>query len=217
MSIGNYPKIMTISRHRMGSDGEGVSTLVTFWGCPLHCKYCINDFCHDENYKCIRISPEKLYERLVVDDIYYRMSDGGIVFGGGEPLLQSEYIVDTVKLFPNAWKVRIETSLNVDWRQIEPLIPFVDQWIIDIKDMNPAIYKRYTGLSNEKVVENLEYLSQRVTHSRIFLRVPNILGYNTAEDVKRSIKNVEKYGYIDFFNYRVIRTKAKKCTLENEI
>lgn len=98
----------------MGSDGKGVSTLVTFWGCPLHCKYCINDFCHDEKLRCIRISPEKLYERLVVDDIYYRMSQGGIVFGGGEPLLQSEYIGETVKLFPAAWKIRIETSLNVE-------------------------------------------------------------------------------------------------------
>ena len=42
------------------------------------------------------------YERIVVDDIYYRMSQGGIVFGGGEPLLQSEYIGETVKLFPAA-------------------------------------------------------------------------------------------------------------------
>ena len=203
MNAFDHPKIMTISRHRMGSDGEGVSTLVTFWGCPLHCKYCINDFCHDENYKCIRISPEKLYERLVVDDIYYRMSGGGIVFGGGEPLLQSEFIAETVKLFPDAWKVRIETSLNVDWRQIEPLIAFVDQWIIDIKDMNPAIYERYAGLSNKKVVENLEYLSQRVTHSRIFIRVPNIPGYTTEKNVKRSVEKVRAYGYIDRFDYKV--------------
>jgi len=203
MTAYDYPKIMTISRHRMGSDGEGVSTLVTFWGCPLHCKYCINDFCHDENYKCIRISPEKLYERLRVDDIYYRMSGGGIVFGGGEPLLQSEYIAETVKLFPEAWKVRIETSLNVDWLQIEPLISFVDQWIIDIKDMNPVIYKKYTGLSNEKVVENLEVLSKRVTPSQIFFRIPNIPVYNTTEDVKKSLERLKGDRHIDLFSYKI--------------
>jgi len=208
MSIGNYPKIMTISRHRMGSDGEGVSTLVTFWGCPLRCKYCINDFCHDENYKCIRISPEKLYERLRVDDIYYRMSGGGIVFGGGEPLLQSEYIAETVKLFPEAWKVRIETSLNIDWRQIEPLIPYVDQWIIDIKDMNPAIYKKYTGLSNDKVAKNLEALCKCKNTKQLLIRIPNIPEYNTNEDVNRSIEHVRKFGHIDCFTYKTISSNS---------
>ena len=204
MNTSNYPKIMGISRHRMGSDGKGVSTLVTFWGCPLHCKYCINDFCHDEKLRCIRISPEKLYERLVVDDIYYRMSQGGIVFGGGEPLLQSEYIGETVKLFPAAWKIRIETSLNVEWRQIELLIPFVNLWIIDIKDMNPIIYKMYTELTNERVTKNLEELSSYATAEKIFIRIPNIPKYNTENDVNRSLELVRKYGKAEIFTYKLI-------------
>lgn len=193
----------------MGSDGKGVSTLVTFWGCPLHCKYCINDFCHDEKQRCIRISPEKLYERLAVDDIYYRMSQGGIVFGGGEPLLQSEYIVETVKLFPAAWKIRVETSLNVGWQQIEPLIPFIDQWIIDIKDMNQAIYKMYTGLSNERVAKNLEELSKHIAAEKILIRVPNIPKYNTGDDVNRSLELVRKYGQTEIFTYKVIEEQKR--------
>ena len=80
--------IMKISRLRMGTDGEGVSTLVTFLDCPLHCKYCINDFCHDdpEDFEGTprgSYSPEELVHILEKDDIYYRMSGGGIVFGGG--------------------------------------------------------------------------------------------------------------------------------------
>lgn len=187
----------------MGSDGKGVSTLVTFWGCPLRCKYCINDFCHDEKLRCIKISPDELYERLAVDDIYYRMSGGGIVFGGGEPLLQSGYIVETVKQFPAVWKVRVETSLNVEWKQIEPLIPFVDQWIIDIKEMNPTIYKKYTGLSNKTVIKNLEELSSYIPAEKIFIRIPNIPKYNTEDDVNRSLESVKKYGEIRIFTYKL--------------
>ena len=86
--------IMSVSRLRMATDGQGVSTLVAFFDCPLECKYCINNSCHDTNnvfssapravYK-----PKELLEVLKKDEIYYLMTGGGVVFGGGEPLLQS--------------------------------------------------------------------------------------------------------------------------------
>lgn len=62
--------IFGISRHRMGIDGKGVTTLVAFMGCPLHCKYCINAQCHDSIYEedhSLRkgvqmLSPKELYD-----------------------------------------------------------------------------------------------------------------------------------------------------------
>lgn len=124
--------IMTVSRLRMGTDGNGVSTLVTFFGCPLHCKYCISIFCHETDSVSDAIprgayTPEELLAVLEKDDIYYRMS------GGGEPLLQSAFIHEVCKLTSPVWKKRIETSLNVPWRYVEPLIEDLDEWIIDIK------------------------------------------------------------------------------------
>ena len=68
--------VMSISRLRMGTDGEGVSTLITMHGCPLSCKYCINDYCHDEYCERGAYTPEKLIEVLKKDDIYYKMSGG---------------------------------------------------------------------------------------------------------------------------------------------
>ena len=136
---------MTISRLRMGTDGKGVSTLVAFFGCPLRCKYCINDFCHedDEGWGGVprgSYTPQELMQILVKDDIYYRMSGGRVTFGGGEPLLQSAFIHEVCKLADASWKMRIETSLNVPWRYVEPLINDIDEWIIDIKDMDFHIY-----------------------------------------------------------------------------
>ena len=100
--------IMSVSRLRMATDGQGVSTLVAFFDCPLKCKYCINNSCHDTNnvfsgapraaYK-----PEELLVVLKKDEIYYLMTGGGVVFGGGEPLLQSEFIHELCKLMDSRW------------------------------------------------------------------------------------------------------------------
>lgn len=108
-------KIMKIARHRMGIDGKGVSTLVAFWGCPLHCRYCINDFCHDSETSCEELSPEELVSRILVDELYFRMSGGGIVFGGGEPLLNFPFIIEVSKLLPRDIPIRIETSFNYNF------------------------------------------------------------------------------------------------------
>ena len=89
--------IMSVSRLRMATDGQGVSTLVAFFDCPLECKYCINNSCHDTNNGFSGVpraayKPKELLEVLKKDEIYYLMTGGGVVFGGGEPLLQSAFI-----------------------------------------------------------------------------------------------------------------------------
>lgn len=192
--------IMTISRLRMGTDGKGVSTLVTFFDCPLHCAYCINDFCHESDYCNDSVprgayTPQELMRVLVKDDIYYRMSGGGVTFGGGEPLLQSAFIHEVCKLAGTGWLMRIETSLNVAWRYVEPLIDDMDEWIIDIKDMNYFIYQKYTGVKIDNLISNLSRLKKRVDTSKLHMRVPRIPGFNKEEDVEQSvawIRNVLK-------------------------
>ena len=185
--------IMRISRLRMGTDGKGVSTLVTFFGCPLHCKYCINDFCHEKHSNGNRVprgayTPGQLIGVLCKDDIYYRMSGGGVVFGGGEPLLQSGFIHEVCKLADPAWKMRIETSLNVPWSCVEPVIYDMDEWIIDVKDMDPTIYEEYTGVGNAALIDNLLGLRGLVDPSRFHIRVPRIPGMNNEENIEESVR-----------------------------
>lgn len=85
-------EIMGISRLRMGTDGIGITTLVTFYGCPLNCVYCLNPQCRDKNTVRAEYSPVELMKIIKIDDIYFRMTDGGVTFGGGEPLLYSNFI-----------------------------------------------------------------------------------------------------------------------------
>ena len=84
----------------MGIDGPGVTTLVTFMGCHLKCKYCINGKCHDPVFEedgkmprrgTLLLTPQELYDRVKIDKIYFQATGGGICFGGGEPGLQYEF------------------------------------------------------------------------------------------------------------------------------
>lgn len=197
-------EIMAISRHRMGTDGEGITTLVAFHGCPLGCKYCINRQCKNEKTTRVNIPVEDLLEEIKIDDLYFRMTKGGVTFGGGEPLLASKYIREFCWHVNKDWKVNIETSLNVDWDDITWLTPRVDKWFIDIKDVNPEIYKAYTGVDNKRVLENLVKLSQEIGKEKIVVRIPRIQGYNTEEDIQKSFATVEPYaGEIEVFDYIV--------------
>ena len=189
-------RILGISRIRARTDGEGIVTLAVFWGCPLRCRYCLNDFCHDPNTWMRIMSPEELYEAVKIDDPYYRMTNGGVTFGGGEPLLYAGFIRRFADIAPDAWKIRVETSLNVEWSAIEPLTGIIDRWYIDIKDMNPEIYACYTGADNAAVKDNLARLYHTVGGGKIHLRIPNIPGFNRPEDVRRSRRELADYNCV---------------------
>ena len=61
--------IVTYARHRMQTDGKGVTTLVCFHGCPLRCKMCINPFSYESDTKRSVLTPEELYQKLILKKI----------------------------------------------------------------------------------------------------------------------------------------------------
>lgn len=216
--------IMAISRLRMGTDGKGVSTLVAFFDCPLHCRYCINDFCHgdandlSDGAKRATYSPKQLMKVFRKDDIYFKMSGGGIVFGGGEPLLQSSFIHEVCKLADPMWNKRIETSLNVPWQYVEPLVEDIDEWIIDIKDINTNVYKNYTGVDNKQVLDNLLRMREMVDRSKMHIRIPRIPGFNSEENIGASVRWI--YDSIrvepEIFDYIVIENPDSAYDTDGE-
>ena len=153
--------LIGLSRHRIGVDGEGVTTLVAFHGCPLRCQYCLNPKALSPNGVWKRYIPEELYNHVKQDDSYFRATGGGVTFGGSEPLISCKEILHFHKICRDKghdWKITIETSLNVPKVFVEVLEGIVDHWIVDIKDMNPEIYKAYTREENRQVIENLQHL-----------------------------------------------------------
>ena len=200
--------LIGLNRHRIAVDGQGVTTLVAFHGCPLRCVYCLNRSCMEPEGVWRTVTTDELLCEVKIDDLYFQATGGGICFGGGEPCLRAAFIAEFASMMPKEWNITIETSLNVETSLVEQLFPLVSQWIVDVKDMSPHIYNRYTGRDNHRVVENLTWLSQHMeTGSRIRLRLPLIAEYNMPDDVARSRERLQQMGFSEFdeFTYIVRR------------
>lgn len=196
---------IAINRHRLTTDGEGVTTLVGFHGCPLLCEYCLNAQCLQADGVWCRLTPGELYSEVEIDDLYFVATGGGICFGGGEPLLRSDFIKAFAEIMNPEWKLTIETSLNVPLENVKKVASLVQMWYVDIKDMNPDIYKAYGRKENKQVVSNLQWLATNGYADKVIIRLPLIPEYNTDEDRQQSQKELEEMGFTNFdkFNYIV--------------
>ncbi|MFC2511416.1 MAG: radical SAM protein [Prevotella denticola] len=196
---------IAVNRHRLATDGEGVTTLVAFHGCPLRCRYCLNPQCLQVNGVWRRLTPGELYSEVEIDDLYFIATGGGICFGGGEPLLYPDFIRTFSKIMNPEWKLTVETSLNVPLENIKTIAALVQMWYIDIKDFSPTIYNAYTGKDNTQVIRNLVWLAANGYADKVILRLPLIPDYNTEEDRLLSQQRLEALGFAHFdkFTYLV--------------
>ncbi len=196
--------LIGIARHRLTTDGDGVTTLVAFHGCPLRCLYCINDRCHDASKVWRTVTPEQLINEVGIDNLYFLATGGGVTFGGGEPLLYSEFIESFATQCPPQWTINIESSLYVPRYHLQRVLPYVRAFLIDIKDTNPNIYKAYTGQDNLLALDNLRWLMQHDGMAeRVTVRLPHIPHHNTADDIAASRELLTEMGVTKFdeFDY----------------
>lgn len=213
-----------IERLRIATDGEGVTSLVGLFGCPLRCQYCLNPHSFAPNTPTRSYTVDQLIKAVSIDQLYYLATGGGICFGGGEPLLHSAFIADFCQRCPAEWHISLETSINVPTPHLEAVAPYVHQWIIDVKDMDPTIYEHYTGQPNTQVVANLRWLADHVlaglsddeAAKAITLRLPLIPDFNTPADVDRSEEFLRSLGFTHFdrFNYDTQAGAAKRQTAQ---
>lgn len=195
---------IAINRHRLTTDGEGVTTLVGFHGCPLHCEYCLNAQCLQADGVWCRLTPGELYSEVEIDDLYFVATGGGICFGGGEPLLRSDFIKAFAEIMNPEWKLTIETSLNVPLENVKAIASLVQMWYVDIKDMNPNIYKAYGCKENKQVISNLQWLAANGYADKVIIRLPLIPEYNTDEDRQQSQQQLEEMGFTNFDKFKYI-------------
>lgn len=207
-----YAPLIGISRHRMGTDGKGIRTLIAFHDCELDCKYCINPQCKSLNAgnKIKYMSAEDIVDTIKKDELYYLATNGGITIGGGEPLLHHDFLINKLfKVYGKKWHVTVETSLHVTPWMLFDMSPYIDEYVVDVKDINPEIYKKYTGQDNDVVVSNLEWLIENGKAEHILVRLPLIPGYNTDEDRQKSKQALERMG-ITRFNLFTYKTNNNK-------
>jgi pyruvate formate lyase activating enzyme len=151
------------------------------------CGRCVQ-VCYAEALRTIGqpLTIEQILEEVRKDSIMYRHSGGGVTISGGEPLLDYEF---NRKLLPalqaEGLNVGIDTAGYVPWQHIEPLLPYIDFFLWDIKMMNPIEHKKLTGVSNRLILSNARRIS--VKKCAIYIRIPLIPGYNDDEANLRAV------------------------------
>ncbi len=193
-------------------DGPGIRTTIFLKGCFLRCEWCHNpeSFILQPQIQNIIIKGEKIrkivgeereLEELITEVIkdrdYFEESGGGVTISGGEPMFQFEF---TKALLQALKKENIHTCLDTSgfakWELFEEIIPFVDLFHYDYKIENSEKHKKYTGQSNEIIIENLHKLCKR--EHNLILRCPIIPGVNDNEEHSLAIAKIaEKYPHIE--------------------
>lgn len=130
------------------------------------------------------MSVEECMKEIRKDTGYYEHSGGGVTVSGGDPLVQSDFVAE---LFQACREEGIQTccesTFHVDWKEIEKVLPYTDIIISDLKHMDTNIHKEYTGVHNEKILENLKRLAGK--DRELILRIPVI------PQVNDDMKNIE--------------------------
>jgi pyruvate formate lyase activating enzyme len=149
------------------------------------CTFCRNcvDVCHAGALQMI--GEEKTVSQVLSeverDRIFYEHSGGGVTISGGEPLHQVEFARALLKACREAaLHTAMETSGFQSWELFKTTLPFLDLLLYDLKQMDPVRHKKFTGVSNELILSNLEKaLADGVL---TIIRFPVVPGFN--DDVK---------------------------------
>ena len=132
------------------------------------------------------MSVEELLEEVKKDSVIYRQSHGGVTISGGEPLLNPTFASQLLKAFKEEdINVGVDTCGYVPWAYIEPLLPYIDFFLWDIKHMDPEKHRELSGASNELILNNARSVSER--NVPLYIRVPVIPDYNDSEENIRAV------------------------------
>jgi pyruvate formate lyase activating enzyme len=120
-------------------------------------------------------------DEIEKDADFYQGSSGGATLGGGDPIFNPAFAAEILRECKRRGiHTAVETAGYASWPAFEELITDTDLFLFDVKHMDPAVHKRYTGADNGKILDNLEKL--RNAGKRIIVRTPVIPGFNDQED-----------------------------------
>lgn len=155
----------------------------------INCKKC-QEACPSEAIKewGKPMSVEECMVEIRKDRGYYERSGGGVTVSGGDPLMQADFVRELFKACKEEGiQTCFESTFHGKWSEVEKILPYTDIFISDLKHMDSETHKKYTGVNNESVLENLRKLSKVGKH--FILRIPVIPGVNDEEDnIKKSAR-----------------------------
>lgn len=157
---------------------------------------------------------DDLVKELIKDSSYFRQSGGGVTLSGGEAALQYEFCAEVFALLKKEGiNCAIDTSGNVPPSALNAILPLVDLILYDIKEIDPKKHKKFTGASNENILENAKVISEFIkTHIRppaLWIRTPIIPGATATKE------NIEGIGKFIEQNLRGVVQRWDLCAFNN--
>jgi len=204
--------VFSIKRYSV-HDGPGIRVTVFMKGCPLSCWWCHNpEGISPEPEEVVEIKrigakkfsvkkvageyyePDDIVRLLERDRIFIERSGGGVTFSGGEPMMQPDFLIETLKKCSReGFHTAIDTSGFFPSELIGKVLPYTSIFLFDLKHMDPGKHEKFTGVTNALILENLRLLLN--SDAEILLRIPVIPGINDDEQHLSELRN-----YIDKFN-----------------
>jgi pyruvate formate lyase activating enzyme len=190
--------------------GEGALSLTDYGIIIDHgrCSYCNRcvEACPTKAIRRIdrNVELEELIQEVMRDELFYQVSGGGVTLSGGEPLAQSDFVIEFLKRLKELnIHTCIETALNVPKKVVEQLPQLVDHFFADCKIFDEMQHRRYIGSSNVQIIENIRYLA---THAKsLTIRIPLIPDLTATEDnlkaIARFIRSLGANIPIELLNY----------------
>lgn len=135
------------------------------------------------------MSTEQVLDEVMKDKVFYHQTGGGITVSGGEPLMQVDFTAELLKLVKNEGVgTCIETAGNVPWTYFEKVLPDTDLFLYDLKFIDAALHKEWTGCDNARILENLQKLA--AYNKEIIVRIPLIPDVNDGAEFRSIIDHV---------------------------
>jgi pyruvate formate lyase activating enzyme len=127
------------------------------------------------------VTIRELMKTINKDRVFYRNSGGGVTVGGGEPLMQSDFVANLLKHCKDSnIHTAIETCGYGKWNEVKKVFEYADQIFFDIKSMDPILHEKYTGVSNEIILENAKRVAE--LKKETIYRIPVIPGLNDDKE-----------------------------------
>lgn len=178
----SFKREMMVHRNKCISCGTCVDI------CPNHmqtctlCGSCVEACPHEAREICGReMLVSEVFEEILRDKAFYQSSGGGVTFSGGECMLQLDFLYELLmRCRDSNIHTAVDTAGNVPWSSFEKVLPFTDLFLFDIKAITPELHKKYTGVDNSLLLNNLVSLLNH--EAEVWIRIPVIHGVNDTEE-----------------------------------
>lgn len=186
LPLGVKMKGRILSIESMGlTDGPGIRTVIFFMGCALRCKFCHNPDTWDMTGGT-EMDSEEIISKILRFRPYFERSGGGVTFSGGEPLLQSEFLLTLLKRCKaEGIHTAIDTA-GVGVGRYEEILSYTDLVLYDVKAISAEAYEDMCANS----ISHTELFAEALNNSKcdITVRAVIIPGVNDSDEAVDALK-----------------------------